>query len=56
MRKCFVVELLSIVFLSNRKSVALMPTEIIYVESNDTVTTVYATKGRCFSGSRYCIS
>ena len=37
-----------IVFLSNRKSVALMPTEIIYVESNDTVTTVYATKGRCF--------
>lgn len=37
-----------IVFLSCRKSVALLPNEIIYVESNDTVTTVYATEGRCF--------
>ena len=37
-----------IVFLSSRKSIALMPDEIIYVESNDTVTTVYATEGRSF--------
>lgn len=37
-----------VVFLSSRKSVALLPDEIIYVESNDTVKTVYATEGRCF--------
>ena len=37
-----------VVFLSSRKPVTLMPAEIIYVESNDTVTTVYATEGRCF--------
>ena len=37
-----------IVFLSSRKSIGLMPDEIIYVESNDTLTTVYATEGRSF--------
>ena len=38
----------AITFLSNRKPVSLMPEEIIYVESNDSITTVNATDGRKF--------
>lgn len=37
-----------VTFLSDRKSVTLLREEILYVESNDSVTTVVATEGRRF--------
>lgn len=37
-----------VTFLSDRKPVSLMREEILYVESNDSVTLVYATEGRSF--------
>ena len=38
----------TITFLSDRKPVSLSETEILYSESNDSVTTVFATEGREF--------
>ena len=38
----------TITFLSDRKPVSLSETEILYIESNDSVTTVYASDGRQF--------
>lgn len=38
----------AITFLSDRKPVSLSETEILYIESNDSVTTVYASDGRQF--------
>lgn len=38
----------TITFLSDRKPVSLSETEILYIESNDSVTTVFATEGREF--------
>lgn len=37
-----------VTFLSDRKQVSLMRREILYIESNDSVTTVYATQDRSF--------
>ncbi len=37
-----------ITFLSDRKSITLKASDILYIESNDSVTTVYATDGRHF--------
>ncbi len=37
-----------ITFLSDRKPVTLKEEEILYIESNDSITTVYATEGRHF--------
>ncbi|MBR7026571.1 MAG: LytTR family transcriptional regulator [Bacteroidales bacterium] len=38
----------AVTFLSDRKPVSLSETEILYIESNDSVTTVFATEGREF--------
>ena len=38
----------AITFLSDRKPVSLVESEILYIESNDSVTTVYASDGRQF--------
>jgi len=38
----------TVTFLSDRKPVSLSETEILYIESNDAVTTVFATDGREF--------
>ena len=38
----------AVTFLSDRKPVSLVESEILYVESNDSVTTVYASDGRQF--------
>ena len=37
-----------VTFLSDRKQVSLMRNEILYIESNDSITTVYATQDRSF--------
>lgn len=37
-----------VTFLSDRKTVSLMRAEILYIESNDSITTVYAIQGRSF--------
>ena len=37
-----------VTFLSDRKQISLMRNEILYIESNDSITTVYATQGRSF--------
>ena len=37
-----------VTFLSDRKQISLMRDEILYIESNDSITTVYATDGRAF--------
>lgn len=37
-----------VTFLSDRKRVSLMRDEILYIESNDSITTVYATQNRSF--------
>ena len=38
----------AVTFLSDRKPVSLVESEILYIESNDSVTTVYASDGRQF--------
>ena len=37
-----------VTFLSDRKTISLMRAEILYIESNDSITTVYAIQGRSF--------
>ncbi len=37
-----------VTFLSERKPISLMRDEILYIESNDSITMVYATNGRAF--------
>lgn len=44
-------EVKPITFLSDRKPISILRNEIIYIESNDSVTTVYATKGCSFKNS-----
>lgn len=46
--KKFPAEEKPIIFLSERKRISLMRSEILYIESNDSVTTVYATQDRSF--------
>lgn len=44
----FPSEEVPVTFLSDRKQVSLMRDEILYIESNDSITTVYATQNRSF--------
>jgi Response regulator of the LytR/AlgR family len=46
--KRFPSEEMPVTFLSDRKQVSLMRDEILYIESNDSITTVYATQNRSF--------
>lgn len=46
--KKFPTEEKPVIFLSERKQISLMRSEILYIESNDSVTTVYAVMGRSF--------
>lgn len=48
MEKRFPTEKEPIRFVSDRKSVSLLPEEILYIESNDKEVTVYASEGRRF--------